>query len=223
MRAHWYSEGTRTLMLPDSGFSADGRPAAESSVDADAVPSSAPEPFRTAISTLLATTVRPQARVERIRPPQRLAPWTFAVAVDILPGGNSSAAHDSATGRLVVLYDPEGSEAWDGELRLVGYAQADLAADMAGDPLLPAVGWSWLTEALQQREAEHTAVGGTVTQTTSTRFGDVHGPTSTTQLELRGSWTATSTDLSRHLLAFVDLLCIAAGLPPEGVAVLGDR
>ncbi|HEX8766976.1 MAG TPA: DUF3000 domain-containing protein [Jatrophihabitans sp.] len=211
-------------MLPDSGFSADGQPAAESSVDADAVPSSAPEPFRTAISTLLATTVRPQARVERIRPPQRLAPWTFAVAVDIFPSSTGSAGgHDSATGRLVVLYDPDGTEAWDGEIRLVAYAQADLAADMAGDPLLPAVGWSWLTEALEHRSAAHTAVGGTVTQTTSTRFGDVHGPTSTTQLELRGSWTATSTDLSPHLLAFVDLLCVAAGLPPEGVAVLGDR
>ena len=225
-------------MLPDSGLAADGQPAAESSVDADAVPSSAPEPFRTAISSLLATTVRPQARVERLRPPQRLAPWTFAVAVDIVPGGNSAAGggggsgaaggnsyasgHET-TGRLVVLYDPDGREAWDGEIRLVGYAQADLAADMAGDPLLPAVGWSWLTEALEQREAAHTAVGGTVTQTTSTRFGDVHGPTSTTQIELRGSWTATSTDLSPHLLAFVDLLCVAAGLPPEGVAVLGDR
>jgi hypothetical protein len=224
MRAHWYSEGTPTLMLPDSGLTADGQPAAESSVDADAVPSSAPEPFQTAISSLLATTVRPQARVERIRPPQRLAPWTFAVAVDIVPtAAGSASGHDSATGRLVVLYDPDGSEAWDGEIRLVAYAQADLAADMAGDPLLPAVGWSWLTEALEQREAAHTAVGGTVTQTTSTRFGDVHGPTSTTQLELRGSWTATSTDLAPHLLAFVDLLCVAAGLPPEGVAVLGDR
>ena len=123
----------------------------------------------------------------------------------------------------MVLYDPDGTEAWDGELRLVAYAQADLAADMAGDPLLPAVGWSWLTEALDQREAEHTAVGGTVTQTTSTRFGDVHGPSSNTQLELRGSWTATETDLSGHLRAFVDLLCTAAGLPPEGVAVLGER
>ncbi|HEX8303566.1 MAG TPA: DUF3000 domain-containing protein [Jatrophihabitans sp.] len=211
-------------MLPDSGLSAAGQPAVESSVDADAVPSSAPEPFRTAISTLLTTTVRPQARVERIRPPQRLAPWTFAVAVDIVPTGSSSASGpEPATGRLVVLYDPDGSEAWDGEIRLVAYAQADLAPDMAGDPLLPAVGWSWLTEALEQRSAAHTAVGGTVTQTTSTRFGDVHGPTSTTQLELRGSWTATSTDLSPHLLAFVDLLCVAAGLPPEGVAVLGDR
>jgi hypothetical protein len=94
---------------------------------------------------------------------------------------------------------------------------------MAGDELLPAVGWSWLIEALDQRQAAHTAVGGTVTQTTSTRFGDVHGPKSTTQLELRGSWTATEPDLAQHLLAFVDLLTAAAGLPPEGVAVLGDR
>jgi hypothetical protein len=42
-------------------------------------------------------------------------------------------------------------------------------------------------------------------------------------LELRGSWTATEPDLTTHVLAFVDLLAVAAGLPPEGVAVLGDR
>jgi hypothetical protein len=203
-------------MMPDSGVTA-GNAALVEDV-ADAVPSSAPEPFRTAVSSLLATAVRAEARVERIRPPQRLAPWTFAVAVDV-----TAPAADGATGRLVVLYDPDGVEAWDGEIRLVGYAQADLAADMAGDPLLPAVGWSWLTEALDNRGAPYLAVGGTVTQTTSTRFGDVHGPSSTTQLELRGSWTATSTDLSPHLLAFVDLLCAATGLPPEGVAVLGER
>jgi hypothetical protein len=203
-------------MLADSGV----RPGGETPADdvADSVPSSAPEPFRTAIASLQATSVRPQARVEPIRPPQRLAPWTYAVAVDV-----EAPDTDGATGRLVVLYDPDGVEAWDGELRLVGYAQADLSADMAGDPLLPAVGWSWLTESLGQRAAPYVALGGTVTQTTSTRFGDVHGPSSTTQLELRGSWTATDTDLSTHLLAFVDLLCNATGLPPEGVAVLGER
>jgi hypothetical protein len=122
-----------------------------------------------------------------------------------------------------VLYDPDGVEAWDGEIRLVAYAQADLTADMASDPLLPTVGWSWLTESLEQRGAPYTAVGGTVTQTTSTRFGDIHGPATTAQIEMRGSWTATSTDLSSHLMAFVDLVCTAAGLPPEGVAALGGR
>ncbi|HEY2042703.1 MAG TPA: DUF3000 domain-containing protein [Jatrophihabitans sp.] len=202
-------------MLPDSGITASRD---TSDVDADTVPASAPEPFRSAVSSLLATRVRSEAHVERIRPPQRLAPWSFAVSIDI-----ATASSEPATGRLVVLYDPDGAEAWDGELRLVAYAQADLSADMAGDPLLPAVGWSWLTEALESRSAAHTAVGGTVTQTTSTRFGDVHGPSSTTQLELRGSWTATTADLSSHLLAFVDLLTSAAGLPPEGVAVLGER
>ncbi|UQX86689.1 DUF3000 domain-containing protein [Jatrophihabitans telluris] len=205
-------------MVPDSGLTLS---AGESSIniDDDAVPSTAPEPFRHAVETLLRVPLRREAVLERIRPPQRLAPWSFAVAVDL----DGPAEENSSTGRLVVLYDPEGTEAWDGELRLVAYAQADLSSDMANDPLLPEVGWSWLLEALQLRAAAHTAVGGTVTHTTSTRFGDLHGPRSTTQLELRGSWTATETDLTSHLLAFVDLLSLAAGLPPEGVVVLGDR
>jgi len=204
-------------MLPDTGVT-HGTAAPPADPDDDAVPGSAPEPFRTAVTTLLGTAVRSEAVVERIRSPQRLARWSFAVAVDVAgPGG------DSSTGRLVVLYDPDGAEAWDGEIRLVAYAQAELAPDIAGDPLLPAVGWSWLTEALMQRAAPHTAAGGTVTQTTSTRFGDVHGPSSTTQLELRGSWTAIEPDLKPHLLAFVDLLSNAAGLPPEGVSIFGER
>jgi hypothetical protein len=125
-----------------------------------------------------------------------------------------------ASGRLVLLYDPDGVEAWDGVLRLVAFVTAELEADMATDPLLPEVGWSWLTDALTERGADHTAVGGTVTQTTSTRFGDVHGPRTSVALELRASWTARTDDLGPHLLAFVDLLCAAAGLPPEGVTVL---
>ena len=63
---------------------------------------------------------------------------------------------------------------------------------------------------------------GTVTQTTSTRFGDLHGPSTTVALELRASWTADTADMAPHLRAFVDLLCTAAGLPPEGVTLLGS-
>jgi hypothetical protein len=202
-------------MLSDSGVALNGEPTTS---DDDAVPSHAPDAFRHAVTSLLAAPLRREATAERLRPPQRLAPWSFALGVDI-----ESPGSEGASGRLVVLYDPDGIEAWDGEIRLVAYAEADLSPDMAGDPLLAAVGWSWLVEALEQRHADHRAVGGTVTQTTSTRFGDIHGPRSTTQLELRGSWTATGTDLAPHLLAFVDLLSLAAGLPPEGVAVLGER
>ena len=179
-----------------------------------------PATFRRAVDSLESVRVRSEATVESIRPPQRLAPYSYALSVDVTPLRGDD--RDGATGRLVLLHDPAGFEAWDGELRLVGYASAELSADMAGDPLLPQVGWSWLTDSLDERSARYTAVGGTVTQTTSTRFGDVHGPATTTTLELRGSWTPLQSDLRPHLLAFVDMLAIAAGLPPEGVTLL-DR
>jgi hypothetical protein len=180
-----------------------------------------PAAFRRAVESLEAARVRSEATVESIRPPQRLAPYSYALSVDVTPLRGDD--RDGATGRLVLLHDPAGFEAWDGELRLVGYASAELSADMAGDPLLPQVGWSWLTDSLDERGARYTAVGGTVTQTTSTRFGDVHGPATTTALELRGSWTPLESDLRMHLLAFVDMLAIAAGLPPEGVTLLDRR
>jgi hypothetical protein len=73
---------------------------------------------------------------------------------------------------------------------------------------------------LTERRASYRAAGGTVTQTTSTRFGDLAGPRTTVELELRASWTAGDPDLSAHLHAFVDMVCAAAGLPPEGVTLL---
>jgi Protein of unknown function (DUF3000) len=180
-------------------------------------PDIAPETFRLAVESLQAAVVRADVRVEPIRAPQRLAPYSYALSADVLTDEDA----DAVTGRLVLLHDPDGAEAWDGVLRLVAFASAEISADMAGDPMLPEVGWSWLISSLEDRGAQYTAAGGTVTQTTSTRFGDVHGPASTTSLELRGSWTPTQPDLAAHLAAFVDLLAIAAGLPPEGVTALG--
>jgi Protein of unknown function (DUF3000) len=175
-----------------------------------------PEIFRLAVESLSQTAVRREVRVEPLRPPQRLAPYSYAVSAEILDGEGK----DLATGRLVLLHDPDGHEAWDGVLRLVAYASADLDDEMGVDPMLPAVGWSWLTDALDERDAAYRAAGGTVTQTTSTRFGDLHGPRTTVSIELRASWTADTAEPAPHLHAFVDLLCTAAGLPPEGVTVL---
>ena len=179
-------------------------------------PGSAPAEFRTAVDSLQRTTLRAEVRIESIRPPQRLAPWSYALSADVRgPDGT-----ELATGRLVLLHDPDGAEGWDGVLRLVAFASAEPEPDIAADPLLPEVGWSWLIEALIDRGAAYVAAGGTVTQTTSTRFGDLHGPRRTVALELRGSWTARTAELGPHLLAFGDLLCAAAGLPPEGVTAL---
>ncbi|WP_421845784.1 DUF3000 domain-containing protein [Mycobacterium sp.] len=173
-----------------------------------------------------AVNVRPEIELGPIRPPQRLAPFSYALGaevkhpeVDIVP----ERSEDDAFGRLILLYDPDGSEAWDGTIRLVAYIQADLDSHEAIDPLLPEVAWSWLVDALQTRTGQLTALGGTVTATTSVRYGDISGPPRAHQLELRASWTATTPEVDTHVEAFCDVLEHAAGLPPVGVTDLGAR
>ena len=175
-----------------------------------------PELFREAVASLVSARVRSEVYVEPLRPPQRLAPWSYAIGADV----RDEDGDELATGRLVLLHDPDGVEAWEGELRLVAFASADMDDQIGQDPMLPGVGWSWLTSALAEREAEYRAAGGTVTQTTSTRFGDIAGPHTTVTIELRASWTPETAEMGPHLAAFVDMLCLAAGLPPEGVTLL---
>ncbi|BBZ34142.1 DUF3000 domain-containing protein [Mycolicibacterium confluentis] len=170
--------------------------------------------------------VRPEIELGPIRPPQRLAPFSYAVGAEVKHPDTDVVPEESegdAFGRLILLHDPEGSEAWDGTMRLVAYIQADLDASEAIDPLLPEVAWSWLIDALESRSEHVTALGGTVTATTSVRYGDISGPPRAHQLELRASWTATSPDLGTHVQAFCEVLEHAAGLPPVGVTNLGSR
>lgn len=178
----------------------------------------APETFRSAVASLNAVRPRPELHFEPISAPQRLAPWAYAWGLE-LPGTD----HASATGRLVLLYDPQGQEGWDATMRLVGFVRVELDVELAGDPLLAAVSWSWLAEALISAGAEHTALGGTVTQTTSTRFGALSGPDRANDIELRASWTPRGDYLTPHATAFCELMASAAGLPPVGVVTLGKR
>lgn len=176
-----------------------------------------PETFRQAVAALKSPDSRPEIEINEVRPPKRLAPWAYALAAEANgPDG------ELATARLVLLYDPEEQESWNGALRLVVYLRAELDPEIASDPLLPDVGWSWLTDALAESGAAWTTLGGTVTLTSSARFGDLAGPARNHDLELRGSWTASDTRLERHTLAFHELMASATGLPPEGVSLLGS-
>src|SRR3954463_16409133 len=125
-----------------------------------ATPSAAPEAFTRAVAGLRAGTLRPEILLEEIAAPQRLAPYAFALSATVLRDGE-----EAASGRLILLHDPAGHDAWDGTLRLVTYVTAERESDLAGDPLLPAVGWTWLTDALEAHGAAYTAIGGTITQT----------------------------------------------------------
>jgi DUF3000 family protein len=183
-----------------------------------ATPSAAPDAFTRAVAGLRAAGPRPEILLEEMPAPQRLAPFAHAMSGTVLRNGD-----EVATGRLILLHDPAGHEAWRGDLRLVTLVTAELEPDMAGDPLLPAVAWTWLTDALEQHAAAYTAIGGTITQTASTRFGELAGPAPTADLEVRASWTPTSTDTAAHLLGWCAMLASTAGLPPPGVTALNDR
>jgi hypothetical protein len=185
-----------------------------------------PAPFREAVAAMSAVTARPEIELGPIRPPQRLAPYSYALGaevkhpeLDVIPEGSDG----DAFGRLILLYDPDGADAWDGTIRLVAYVQADLDSHEAIDPLLPEVAWSWLVDALESRTEHVIALGGTVTATTSVRYGDISGPPRGHQLELRASWTATTPEVGVHVEAFCEVLEHAATWTPTGVTDLGSR
>ncbi len=175
---------------------------------------------------MTAAQVRSEIELGPIRPPQRLAPYSYALGAEVKHPETEiipERSEGDAFGRLILLHDPDGSEAWDGTMRLVAYIQADLDSTEAVDPLLPEVAWSWLVDALDARAEHVTALGGTVTATTSVRYGDISGPPRAHQLEMRASWTATSPELGTHVQAFCEVLEHAAGLPPAGVTDLSSR
>jgi hypothetical protein len=166
--------------------------------------------------------VRPGLELRLVPAPKRMAPWSIAVAAEVVRDDE-----DVASGRFIVLHDPEGQDGWRGDTRVVAFVEAQVESEMGADPALADVGWSWLTESLDQRHAGYTAVGGTVTRTTSKRFGQLEEQEETCQVEIRASWTALSgahgLDLGQHLLGWCDLLSSTAGLPPVGVTSLHGR
>ncbi|CAM3168749.1 DUF3000 domain-containing protein [Prescottella defluvii] len=192
-------------------------------------PPNEPAQFRAAVDAMNSAEVHPDIELGPIRPPQRLAPFSYALGAEVRhPDTGATTEHavfseGDAFGRLILLHDPDGDEAWNGTMRLVAYIQADLEPALAADPLLPEVAWSWLVDALEDKADEILALGGTVTATSSVRYGDIAGPPRAHQLELRASWTATSTALASHVEAFCEVLASAAGLPPAGITTLGRR
>jgi hypothetical protein len=180
-----------------------GRVSVELSAPADLPPA-----FRSALAGLTSVKLRPEIVVQELPAPQRLAPYAVALHATAMSGDE-----ELAEGRLVMLHDPEGQEVWAGDTRCVAYVQADVDPEIANDPMLAGVGWSWLIEALEAAGAVYTAEGGTVTRTTSERFGALTDHPVACDVEIRASWSPTG-DLSPHLIAFGEVLCLAAGLPP---------
>ncbi len=166
-----------------------------------------------------AAKVRPEVFVEEMPAPQRIAPHASALSADVTVEGE-----DVGSGRLVLLHDPQGHDAWDGTFRCVAYVRAEIDPELVTDPMLAGVGWSWLTEALDAHGADYHAPSGSVTCVSSESFGGMADEPATAQLEIRASWTPEG-DLTAHVEAWGELLCAAVGLPPvpEGVVTMPSR
>ena len=188
-----------------------------------------PPEFRAAVDSMHAARLRPEVFCEEMPAPQRIAPYAAAMSADVTVDGT-----DVGTGRIILLHDPAGNDAWDGTFRCVAYARAEIELDLITDPMLAAVGWSWLTEALDAHGAPYGAASGTVTRVATESFGGMADEGGTAQIEIRASWTprpaddaapGSTLDIASHVEAWGELLCTAVGLPPvpEGVTAMPSR
>jgi hypothetical protein len=185
-----------------------------------------PAEFRAAVLAMQSATLRPEVFCEEMPAPQRIAPYASALSADVTVDDT-----EVGTGRLILLHDPEGNDAWaGGTFRCVAYARAEIDVELITDQMLGEVGWSWLLEALDAHGAAYAAASGTVTRVATESFGGMADESGNAQLEIRASWTpvaddAGTLDLTGHVEAWGELLCTAVGLPPvpDGVAVMPSR
>lgn len=204
-----------------------------------------PPEFLHALGTLRKAQCRSELRLAEIPAPARLAPYAVALGAEVMaPGGGTTPVHgpaamalaaasgtddddaeELATGRFILLHDPDGSAVWDGEFRIVTYIRAQLEPEMGNDEMLGTVAWTWLVEALENHKAPYRAAGGTATRVLSESFGTLSERPASIDIELRASWTPASSDVTAHLEAWSDMVCTFAGLPPlpDGVSALPRR
>lgn len=173
--------------------------------------------FARVVEQVRAVPVRPEFDLDEVPAPQRLAPSSLALTVE-----RSDPELPEATGRFVLLHDPDGVDEWEGRFRAVIFVRAEIEADLVDDPMLQDVGWSWVVEALASTQSRATQLGGTVTRTCGHSFGTMDGRPSDGFLEIRASWTPSEDaatgevldDLGQHVSAWLNLVALAAGLPP---------
>ncbi|MDN5767983.1 MAG: DUF3000 domain-containing protein [Humibacillus sp.] len=180
--------------------------------------------FARALSSLRDVRMRAEIRLTEVPAPTRIAPYAAALTADVIDP--TDPEEDLATGRFVLLHDPAAPETWDGSWRIVTFARAELEPELGADPMLGAVGWSWLTDSLTDRGLGWTAEAGTVTRVVSESFAGLADRELSVEMEIRASWTPDGGSVADHLRAWGDMLCTVAGIPPlpDGVVPLpGQR
>lgn len=155
---------------------------------------------------------RPRGLVlDEVPAPKRLAPFAAALTAETV---RSDLGSPLASGRFVLLHDPVGQDAWNGDFRVVVMASARLDDEVGMDPFLGSVAWSWLTDALEAAGAGYHDLVGTATRVLTESFGGLELSESHAHVEIRASWSPVTADLGPHLAAWYELVEVAAGSEP---------
>lgn len=150
--------------------------------------------------------------VEEVPAPRKIAPYAAALraftleSVDELP---------IATGRFVVLYDPESQPGWNSNFRIIIHVRSQMDEELGTDPLLGEVIWSWTHDALDATGANVRDMNGTVTRELSETFGGLTLSRSEVEIEMRASWSPATTDLAPHMEAWLCLIARCSGISDD--------
>jgi len=178
--------------------------------------------FRAAIAEVesglaLVRGLRPELTFEQEPAPRKLAPYAASVTVTVC-----EADGDVGWGRFVLLYDPVGQRGWGGPFRIIGQIRVDLEPEIAADPLVGEVGWSWLTEALDARAVGYQHASGTVTRVVTEGFGAKQDEPLMTEFELRASWSPAWWQPSGSQVTGGNLAPAQAGAAAKGAGPKGS-
>lgn len=155
--------------------------------------------------------LRDELQVVSAPSPKKLAPYGISLL------GEINTEQHFADSRVVVLYNPDGDPAWNSTARVIIFLKAEIESELADDPLILHIAWQWLEEALAKFNAKTQELSGTVTRTSAKGFGAIDEQSPST-IEIRASWSPVDTGhLEQHIRAWGELVCVAAGIDPEGV------
>lgn len=171
-----------------------------------------PEDFIRALLSLRDAPRHTRIELAEVPPPRKLAPFTAALVMRTL---DEEFSEPLASGRLVVLHDPDGQTGWNGDFRLVAQLRSHVDPEMGHDPLLAEALWAWADECLGDAGAGYHDLTGTVTREMSESFGGLVLRGSALNVEMRASWTPATPDLGPHLVAWSDLMLRTCGVSSQ--------
>lgn len=164
--------------------------------------------FEAIANQLIAVPARNQIELVELPAPEDLAPHAIAFAAHVhSPDANA----DRGVGRFVLLADSAPQESWASNYRVIVFAKSSLESDIASDAHADQVAWSWLIEALGKNDCSYGALAGTVTKINSSGFGALEGEQNHAEIEIRASWSPTSTGFIAHLNAWQDFILGLSG------------